>query len=170
LTSSTDGPERALLQAGRVAGPHGLDGSFYVAEPRPPLLAHGVKVLIRGTWLKVERRAGTDRRPLIRLAGINDRDAARDLAGEPLLVDRSVAPPLDEDEWWVEDLEGCQVSDAGRPVGVVRRVMALPSCEVLEVARAAAGDLLVPLVGDAVRAVDVQRREIDIDLAFLGEA
>ena len=49
--------------------------------------------------------------------------------------------------------------------------LALPSCEVLEVERAQGGDaLLVPLVSDAVRLVDVERREIDIDLAFLGEA
>jgi len=49
--------------------------------------------------------------------------------------------------------------------------LTLPSCEVLEVERAQGGDpLLVPLVSDAVRLVDVERREIDIDLAFLGEA
>jgi ribosomal 30S subunit maturation factor RimM len=48
--------------------------------------------------------------------------------------------------------------------------MELPSCEVLEVERAGRGDLLVPLVTDAVREVDLDRRSIDIDLEFLGEA
>ena len=33
----------------------------------------------------------------------------------------------------------------------------------------AEADLLVPLVSDAVRAVDIERREIEIDLRFLGE-
>ncbi len=48
--------------------------------------------------------------------------------------------------------------------------MALPSCECLEVERVGgAPDLLVPLVRDAVRAVDVRRRRIDVDLRFLGE-
>ena len=52
----------------------------------------------------------------------------------------------------------------------VTRLLALPSCEVLEVARAAGGDaLLVPLVSDAVRGVDLERRVIDVDLHFLGE-
>ena len=59
-------------------------------------------------------------------------------------------------------------------VGTVTRLTALPSCEVLEVARSAgeAGDapLLVPLVSDAVRSVDVAARVIDVDLRFLGEA
>jgi 16S rRNA processing protein RimM len=51
----------------------------------------------------------------------------------------------------------------------VRRLLALPSCEVLEVERGGAPDLLVPLVRDAVRSVDVAARRIDVDSAFLGE-
>ena len=46
---------------------------------------------------------------------------------------------------------------------------ALPSCEVLEVARPGSADLLVPLVRDAIRMIDVEERRIDVDLAFLGE-
>ena len=68
-----------------------------------------------------------------------------------------------------EDLEGCAVRDGAREVGTVAALLGLPSCEVLEVRRPDAGDLLVPLVRDAVRAVDVQARVIDVDLAFLGE-
>jgi ribosomal 30S subunit maturation factor RimM len=86
-------------------------------------------------------------------------------------VTRSAAPELDEDEWWATDLEGCAVRDGDREVGVVARLLALPSCEVLEVRRAGdAPDLLVPLVRDAVRDVDLDGRVIDVDLQFLGEA
>ena len=53
----------------------------------------------------------------------------------------------------------------GRSAGCVE----LPSCEVLEVERAGGGELLVPLVTDAVREVDLDRRAIDVDLRFLGE-
>jgi 16S rRNA processing protein RimM len=59
---------------------------------------------------------------------------------------------------------GLAVVDGARTVGVVERVLSLPSCEVLVV-----GDLLVPLVGDAVREVDLAARRIDVDLEFLGE-
>ncbi len=84
---------------------------------------------------------------------------------------RAGAPTLDEDEWWATDLEGCTVRDGERELGVVARLLALPSCEVLEVSRTGgAPDLLVPLVRDAVRDVDLDRRVIDVDLEFLGEA
>ena len=60
--------------------------------------------------------------------------------------------------------------DGERDVGVVARVLPLPANEVLEVRREGSRDLLVPLVRDAVRAVDVEARVVDVDLAFLGEA
>jgi 16S rRNA processing protein RimM len=138
---------------------------------RPELLGVGDAVTVAGRSLQVERRAGTDARPIVRLSGCSTRDAAERLRGEPLLVSRAAAPPLEEDEYWAEDLVGCTVIGAQRTVGTVRRLLAYPSCELLEVERAGGGGvaLLVPLVRDAVRSVDVDARRIEIDLEFLGE-
>jgi 16S rRNA processing protein RimM len=162
--------DRSWLRAGRVGSPHGLDGSFHVGEPRPALLTLGTTVQVRGERLQIVRRAGTDGRPILRLEGHEDRAAARALAGMELLVARTEAPELEPDEWWAEDLEGCTVHDGALTVGTVRRLLELPSCEVLEVSRPGEeGDLLVPLIADAVRSVDIERREVEIDLQFLGE-
>ena len=88
-----------------------------------------------------------------------------------LLVARERAPELDEDEWWAHDLEGCSVHDGALEVGLVTRLLALPSCDVLEVQRTSEGaPLLVPLITDAVREVDIDGQAIDVDLRFLGEA
>jgi 16S rRNA processing protein RimM len=158
------------LRAGLVGRPHGLDGSFYVTQPKPDLLVLGVDVWIDGDSRLILRRAGFDRGLILRLEGCEDRAAAQALGGRELLVGRDRAPELDAEEWWAEDLEGCAVHDARREIGVVKRLLALPSCDVLEVSRAEGGpELLVPLIKDAVRRVDVDRREIEIDLRFLGE-
>ena len=126
--------DRGWLRAGRVGSPHGLDGSFHVGEPRPQLLQpRGDRRRAATRPLRITRRAGTDQRLILRLEGCDDRPAAQALRGEELLVARTEAPELEPDEWWAEDLEGCTVHDAGRPVGTVRRLLALPSCEVLEV-------------------------------------
>jgi 16S rRNA processing protein RimM len=156
------------LRAGIVGRPHGLDGSFHVIQPSAELLAVGARVRVGDAELLIERRAGTDDRPIVRLEGCRDRHGADALRGLELSVDRGQAPALGEDEWWAEDLEGCSVRDGERLVGTVRRLLALPSCEVLEVERAGE-PLLVPLVSDAVREVDLGQRTIDIDLRFLGE-
>lgn len=164
-----DQPAGGWLSAGRVGRPHGLDGSFHVREASPRLLEAGSEVMVDGRRARIERRAGNDHRPIVRLEGFADRAAAEALNGRELLVERVEAPELGDDEWWAEDLIGCTVHDGERDVGAVVRLLALPSCEVLEVARDEdGGELLVPLVSDAVREVDVQRKRIDVDLRFLG--
>lgn len=154
----------SLLNAGRVGRPHGLDGSFHVTRPRGVLLPIGGTVRVAGDPYEIVRRAGTDDRPILRLQGIDDRFRIEALRGEDLLVARSAAPPLPPGEYWPEDLEGCAVeTPAGRGLGKVTAMRALPSCEVLEI-----GDLLVPLVGDAVLSIDVDARRIVVDPVFLG--
>lgn len=158
------------LRAGRVGRPHGLDGSFHVTQATPQLLDLGASIKIGTESRRITRRVGDDRRPIIALEGCHDRDAAQALVGEELLVAREEAPELGADEWWAEELEGCTVRDGEREVGTVKRLMALPSVDILEVELRAGGEnLLVPLVTDAVLSVDVGRREIQVDLQFLDE-
>ena len=127
-------------------------------------------VTVAGKQARIERRAGTEERPILRLEGHSGREAAEALRGEPLLVARTDLPELEPGEYWAHELEGCTVVDGKTPVGVVKRLVPLPSCEAIEVQRDGAPDLLVPLVRDAIRKVDVKRRRIDVDLEFLGDS
>jgi 16S rRNA processing protein RimM len=170
------GPE--WLRAGTVGRAHGLDGSFHVGRVAEQVLAVvqvGSEVRVGGVVRRVTRLAGHSARPIIRLEGCDRREDAEALTGTELMVARADVAELEPDEWWAEDLEGCDVYDGERPVGVVSALLALPSCEVLEVKRIRAasddpaGPLLVPLIRDAVRNVDIERRAIDVDLRFLGE-
>jgi 16S rRNA processing protein RimM len=157
------------VEAGRIGRPHGLDGSFHVTLPDARMLPLGGVVNVAGAPVKIERRAGTDERPILRLEGHAGREAAEALRGEPLLVARTDLPELEPGEYWAHELEGCLVVDGDAEVGVVRRMMPLPSCEALEVERADGGELLVPLVRAAVRSIDVEARRIDVDVRFLGD-
>ncbi len=175
------GPEATTsneLLAGRVGRAHGLDGSFYVTGPKPRLLILGATVTVDGRGAKILRRAGTDEHPLIRLQGIEDRDAVEVLRGLELKVDFAEAPELEEGEWWAGELEGCEVFDGQRRVGTVLRMIELPSCEVLEVRldsqsqdndSSGGSELLVPMVRDAIRDIDPVARRIDVDMGFLEE-
>jgi 16S rRNA processing protein RimM len=155
------------IEAGRVGRPHGLDGSFHVTRPVARLLAGVEEILVDGRPERVDRHAGTDDRPILRLAGHAGREAAEALRGAQLSVPAERAPALEPGEYWAHELEGCAVFDGERRVGEVRRMVPLPSCEALEVATAD-GELLVPMVRDAIRSVDVAARRIDVNLAFLG--
>jgi 16S rRNA processing protein RimM len=152
-----------------VGRAHGLDGSFYVSRAEPDLLREGRAVIVGERVARIERRAGTDARPIVRVGGCASREEAQELHGTPLRVRVSDAPELGAGEYWAHDLAGCDVWDSERRVGRVVRMRALPSVEVLEVERDGGEELLVPLVGDAIRDIDVAARRIEIDLEFLGE-
>ncbi len=158
----------STLEAGRVGRPHGLDGSFYVTGPRPRLLELGTSVSVAGQTVAIVRRAGTDRRPIVRLQGVEDRLAAEALRGHALAVEQRQAPELGEGEWWAHELEGCEVVDGEELLGTVARLIELPSCEALEVVRDhPAEPLLVPMVKDAIRSVDPSAGRIEVNLDFL---
>jgi 16S rRNA processing protein RimM len=140
-----------LVTAGRVGKPHGLDGSFYVEGARHEL-PDGATVTIGADAYTLDRRAGTDERPLIRLAGISD---PRPLGGELLLVEDELA----EGEWLASDLAGCRVPG----LGAVTQVMDAPSCSVLELE----DGTLIPFVSDAIERVDLDAREIHVRPDFL---
>jgi 16S rRNA processing protein RimM len=151
--------DERLVPVGRIGRAHGRDGSFYVVGASHALDV-GTLVTVRDVQRQVDRRGGTEQRPLVRLSGIDSRDEAAGLRGEPLLVAASAAP-LEEDEWLSEDLIGCEVPG----IGTVRRVISAPSCDLLEVGP---DEVLIPFVSDAVKRVDIAARLIEVDLNFLG--
>ncbi len=158
-----------MLPAGRVGRPHGLDGSFYVTRAKPRLLVQGGRVSVAGEELEIVRRAGTDARPILRLEGLRTREDAERLRGQDLTVAVEDVPELGAQEWWAHELEGCEVRDGSRVLGVVSRLIELPSCEALEVRPdGGGGPLIVPMVKDAIRSVRPDLRLIEVDVSFLG--
>ena len=139
-----------LVTAGRVGKPHGRDGSFYV-EGASHELPEGTVLFIHNHSHTVQRRSGTDSRPLIRLSGVEDPGALR---GDLLLVDEQ----LGNEEWLAADLLHCSVPGHGRVV----RVLDGPSCSVLELS----DGVLVPFVSDAIESVG--ESEIVLNEEFLG--
>ena len=126
------------------------------------LLTGREELLLGDRRIVLTRHDGTPEKPILRFDGCASREEAEALRGTELRVPESEAPPLAEGEFWARDLAGCRVTDGEREVGVVERMIALPSCEALVV-----GDRLIPLVRDAIRSIDVQERRIDVDLGFV---
>jgi 16S rRNA processing protein RimM len=126
------------------------------------LLAGRDELLLGDRRIVLTRHDGTPEKPILRFEGCASREEAEALRGTELRVPESEAPPLKEGEFWARDLAGCRVTDGDLEVGVVERMVALPSCEALEV-----GDRLIPLVRDAIRSIDLPGRRIDVDLGFV---
>ena len=155
------------LTVGRVGRPHGLDGSFYVTRPKPRLLSIGASLSVAGRSAAIVRLSGTEQRPIVH-QGITSREGAERCAGSSTTVERRDADAC-RGRMVVARTRGRTVLDGKRLIGTVSRIVELPSCEALEVCSPPPGGapLLIPMVKDAVRRVDAERRRIDVDAEFL---
>ena len=153
--------ETGLVPVGRVGRPHGLDGAFVVerASDDGRRWEVGASVLVDGAPATIElsRRVG-GRRRAIRL----DRQVER---GAVLAVHVSELPTPEPDSYYVFRLVGLVVVDEeGRELGSVVEVHPGVANDNLELA----DGTLVPLIGDAVRTVDLDAGRIVVERGFLG--
>jgi 16S rRNA processing protein RimM len=149
----------ALVRVGRVGRPHGVDGAFVVedASDDPSRFEVGAQLLVDGEVAAVvlSRQVGKGRRA-IKL----DRRVDR---GAELTVLRDALPPLESDTYYVADLVGMEVVDEhGARIGVVREVVPGPANDALELETG----VLLPLVEDCVREIDLEGRRVLLNPGF----
>jgi 16S rRNA processing protein RimM len=161
------------LVVGRVAKAHGITGEVVVEvrtddpdarfAPGNALRTKGSDGRERSYVVDAVRAHGG--RLLVRLAGVDDRDAADALRGSLFIVDSEDLPPIDEpDTYYDHQLEGLRVrTTTGRQVGTVAEVLHTAAGELLAVRRDDGREVLVPFVSAIVTSVSLDDRNIEID-------
>lgn len=102
---------------------------------------------------------------VVKITGVEDRDAAAALNGTRLFVPREVMPAPDEDEFYHHDLIGLAVAHAdGRHLGTVRALIDNGAGHVLEILDGTGKDtILIPFTLEAVPTVDIKSGRIVVD-------
>jgi 16S rRNA processing protein RimM len=161
------------LQIGRILGPHGIQGELkvYPLTDDPTRFDRLKACLLEGApgsppsacrLVGVRHQQGI---VLLRLAGVEDRDAAEKLKGRHLLVERKDAVKLPPDAYFICDLVGCRVETVdGEDLGILEEVLATGSNDVYLVKRPDTKDLLVPALKTVVRSVDIAGRLVRVAL------
>jgi 16S rRNA processing protein RimM len=105
--------------------------------------------------------------------GVDSREKAAALGLEPIHVAAERLPPVGDGTFYVRDLIGCTVMEGDRELGSVVEVEAAPANDLL-VVEGEAGRVLVALVDETVRTVDLEARLITViagrAVALSGEA
>jgi 16S rRNA processing protein RimM len=143
---------------GRVGRPHGIDGAFFVEQPSEDgrWWKTGARFLAGGEAVEVTAHRRSSGRPVIKL----DRDVPR---GTLLEVERAQLPPTGEDEYYAFELVGLEVvEEGGRVLGRVQAVTPGVANDVLELD----GEVLLPMVEDCVRRIDLEGGRIEIAAGF----
>ena len=172
----------AVVPVGTVGRAHGVRGWVRVRsdmEPPEDLLRHDTWLVERaGAWRPVAVRSARPHGSVLvaHLEGVEDRDAAAELAGTRVGLSRDALPALDDGQYYWVDLIGLEVLDeGGESLGVVRKMIETGANDVMVIGpgsdpggppspgEAVAAERIVPFVtGDVVREVDLDAGRIRV--------
>ncbi|MGH9394869.1 MAG: ribosome maturation factor RimM [Terriglobales bacterium] len=104
-------------------------------------------------------------RLVLKLAGLDDLNAAEPWVGAEVQVpagERAAAP---DGSYFLSDLEGCELLDHGRRVGVIEAIEEIPgSAALLHVRAQSGGELLIPFAAAYLTEMALERRTVAMDL------
>jgi len=175
--------------AGSIIAAHGVQGALKLRLATKTALAlisagEGVSRRPADVWLGMSPRGGDksgegrmavvtqvkELRPggnvyLVKIQGVRDRNSAEQLVGTSVFAPESRRAPLQEGEFFTEQLIGLAVvGDSGRDYGKIKTVLPEPANDVYETDRGA----LIPAVKAIVLKIDIEAGRMTVaDIAGL---
>lgn len=156
---------------GKLVAGHGVRGlgrvkPFHAGSPALTSASH---LWLRHPDGRRERFPVVERRQhkqmfLVRFAGIDTLDDLETWIGSLVEVERSALPATTTEEFYAFEAVGLAVATlAGEPLGEVVETLALPANDVWVVARPDGRELLIPVIPEVVREVDLGSRRATIE-------
>ena len=161
--------EPEFLVIGKITKPHGVRGELRV-------MPH-TDIPERFTWLdsvfvgdttslpiEVESARLNKDMVLLKLVGVDSREAADELRNKLLYVSEEDAIPLEEDEYFLFELEGMEVvTEDGRILGELVEIIETKANNVF-VVHGDAGEVLLPDTEEVIQEIDFENGRIQVHL------
>jgi 16S rRNA processing protein RimM len=162
-------PDRLVL-VGMFGAPQGVRGEIRVrcfTSEAKAIGAYGTLTdATRSNAFSFERLRGLKEDVVIvKVKGVETRDAAAALTGVEIFARRSKLPPPDANEFYYDDLVGLEaVTPDGKRFGRIAALMNYGAGDILEIAPYGGGEaLLLPFAKAVARAVDFEAGRIVIE-------
>ena len=156
------------FRIGVITEPHGVRGEVKVYPTTDDAL-HLKKVkeyyMPDGDGMQCLHSAGMkmqNDRIILQFKEITDRDMAEKLRKKELYVDRAHAVPLEEDEYYISDLEGLDVYENDEKIGTLQEVLRTGANDVYRIERNDGSELLLPAIKQCVLKVDIKEGRVDV--------
>ncbi|MCI1821779.1 MAG: ribosome maturation factor RimM [Megasphaera sp.] len=155
-----------FITIGQIVAPHGVRGDvrIYPDTDFPERFLHMKCVYIDGIQYEIEHASFHKRVVLMKLAGINDRNAAELLLKKELQIPREDLTPLKKGQYYVFDIIGIGVYDLhDHYLGTVTDVLKTGSNDVYVVTDAEGKETLLAAIHEVVKSIDVETKKMVVD-------
>ncbi len=166
---SPDIGEPAFIAVGKLRHAHGVHGEILmeVWTDFPERLQPGsILYLESGAGqLRLVKRRKHRQGLLMTFEGYTSPEQVGQLRNQVLFVKSADRPALTEGEYYHHQLVGLHVtSDSGTKIGIVVQILETGASDVLVVRPGTGADILIPIVDDFIRQIDLEKREISVHL------
>jgi 16S rRNA processing protein RimM len=159
------------IEAGAVVRPHGIKGEVILdlKNDLVELIRPGLQVMLVAPGgarspLEVEGARDHNGRLIVKFEGVGTRNDAEELRAHVVWLSRAQIGELPEGRYFVQDILGLSVlSDTGERLGTVDEVLSMPANDVY-VVRGEGGEILIPVIDEVVREIDVEGGSIVVHL------
>ena len=151
-----------FVLVGRVSKPHGIKGELkifpYSGHPEDFTFFKEVLLLQRdkseGKAFTVTRSRGQGKFAILKLDGVEGRDASESFSGQEVWTRMEMLPPLEDDEFYWHEMVGLQVvTDAGRQLGTVTSLFTSGAQDIL-VITGTGQEYLIPAQNEFIVTLD----------------
>jgi len=171
--TGSESVEHQIVIIGEITGVHGVKGYLKIRSfaESSALFSPGLRFFLsnsdapdnQGAWYEIVRVASHKKGIIALFKGVT-REIAEDFIGRKVSVSRDDLPELEPDTYYWEDLVGLKVRDIhSGDLGVIDYVIATGSNDVF-VVKGSCGEVLVPALAWVVLSVDLDKREMTVDL------
>ena len=159
------------FEIGKIVNTVGISGEVKVFPTTDDVrrfdLLDEISILLNGSMLtkKVKNRRYHKNLVMLKLEGVEDVDSAEKFRGGIIVIDRSDALPLADNEYYISDLIGLTVeTEDGRLLGLIKDVLVTGANDVYIVKREDAKDLLIPAIAECILKVDIEKKHMLVHL------
>ena len=118
------------------------------------------------TAYKIENVRYQKNTAILKLKGVDDRNAAEALKESDIFITEDDLRELPEDTFYVKDLIGCKVlnEENGVQIGVIKDVLQNSAQDIYQISLQNGKETLIPVVGEFVREVSIAEKCVKIHL------
>jgi len=161
--------EPAFLAVGKLRHAHGVHGEMLMEiwTDFPERLQPGTILYLESgvDQLRLVKRRMHQQGMLMTFEGFTSPEQVGQLRNQVLFVKSTDRPALAKGEYYHHQLIGLNItSDSGTNIGIVTGILETGASDVLVVRSSSGADILIPIVDEFIRHVDLERQEITVHL------
>lgn len=120
----------------------------------------------KGKTYEIEKVRYQNDMVILKLKGVDDRNAAEALKESDILITEADLRDLPEDTFYVRDLIGCTVFNAetGAEIGTIKDVLQNSAQDIYVIKTAGGKEAMIPAVGDFVDEVNIDEKFVKVKL------